>query len=520
MEELKGLEWHGTHLTSTEEKHFAKASRKSLAPTVAQKINSCPAQFFGAGLLPFPDGPFEANTLGTDAHSIIEQLLAFEGPLRTSDNALNLILEEAESRYHSSLDPNLEDKSRWVEEMKTRVLGVFTTNNVDITSWNIFGLEYDVANVELPNGVISQAKIDIVRHDPNGGLIVGDWKFGQYKAPNPRFGDAQGDQLRNYSTVLELSTKQTVNRAELIFPVAGQSRLVSLDPKSKRLAQNELRTARNTLDNAMKTRRFEAAPSALCGWCPLVNSCPVKQVEKANAIESALTKPSKVELGIPVFEAGSRPVTPGADLSNPSTISPVTESSQSRSIDGTPSPYIDKENVTIQNGVLPMTTTATTEVAIRPSGLPSEETSQGLLNFNSYAAGAVSDIVSLAVSQLDKANQTLSGDTIKALSSMFATLVNRVQYRISGTASWQQGTNNRVRFFVKNAIATKPIPFGGSEDDWVQWLGRAENLSIHLMETATEIHARGRQLEYTEIPFLSANTTSASTAPFAPTTTA
>ena len=106
---------------------------------------------------------------------------------------------------------------------------------------------------------------------------------------------------------------------------------------------------------------------------------------------------------------------------------------------------------------------------------PWEQTAgpDGRLNPNSYSATAVFGIVEMAVELLHQAGVPLRPSVVTALSRTLAHVVLTVQQDLSGSASYQDGVNTRLRGALRTAVATMPLPFGRDAQAWSEWVARA-----------------------------------------------
>lgn len=316
-----------------------------------------------------------------------------------------------------------------------------------------------------------------------GRAFVPTHNTGKYKAPNPRFSDDYGDQLRIYTVTAETVLQDpelrkehfseaqlmrldeaghySVDDAKLLYIAAGKERTIDINRRALDVTMDGFARSWDTMQAAGAAGEFKATPGALCGWCPLANACPVATIKTDKARAAAATQPTAVMLGIPT-------VRPSGTATN------VVESKKAESVpasNGTdvkaPVQPVQKEGKMplLPDGVRYAEDSSYKEFVNYPDGARP--------NLNSYGFGGASGLTSLAFELLSERN-ALSTDRIIALSVTLGKLVWLVERRVAnGAFNWNHGLHTRLRGNLRTVITQHPLPINGTADDWKAWVALA-----------------------------------------------
>src|SRR5690606_1016558 len=143
----------------------------------------------------------------------------------------------------------------------------------DPTTVDVFKTELHIKGAVLPNGVPFVGYIDRTVHidgDKNR-LAVEDYKFGKYKAPNPRFGDQYGDHVRLYRLAVEAELGVTPERGRLTSRRSGKTRDIDLSEPMLRETLRGFKSAWDQMHSFADDKSFPTRPGNLCAWCPAAN---------------------------------------------------------------------------------------------------------------------------------------------------------------------------------------------------------------------------------------------------------
>lgn len=485
--------WDGKKLVITADGVVeTKLRRKALSASTSKSMQGCAAQWAAGKLLGAPMGPFEAAPLGTAAHAVMEDLMGLEPSARTIARAEELTRVRAETMWpdlpsesDSVRQAVTQNRQKWIEEVFACWLGLFTIENP--SDVNVYAREMSIEGVVL-NGVPTIGYIDRVEYgdfDGTPGLIPVDYKSG--KVPKPQYQGDHKEQIIVYSAAIEFKTGIRPPGGRIYYTKHGVSVPVDTSQKAVDKTLATFRSSWNKHNKYMKEAAFPTKTGPLCGWCDLVNSCPAAAAAGKGPRKEGL--PTAVQLGIPTV--GVPPVPPV-----PPTLPPAPEEAAQ----------------TPENGSLDeaLAVSAETFAAHIPCGSDYHQnreeeafmsqiieakpweptTDHGDLNPNSFAAGALFGLSSLAVSELNKAGVPLGMKNVSALSHTFKHLVCVAQAKWTGSTNLQHGANTRLRGALYTVLETLPVPFGqdkGGWDDWanqvVRRLGAVVAVSLEMWDT-------------------------------------
>lgn len=320
---VKNAAWSGHHLILADEDVVERKIRRPLlSPSVAHGYNGCPARTAIDRLMPRVDDPFAANELGSAFHAVMEDLYALPAEERTREAASAFLrkrgdamwsIEKLAKKDSLSLSANAENRQRWTDHIEWLIDGQFKIE--DPTQVEVESVEFLLDDVTIGAGIGGADGIPLKGYVDRTDLVmvggakrrwVKDYKAGKPKLkPNLRFGDDYGDQMRIYVAGYTAKTGEAPAGATLLFPQGPGERQIDLSPDAMRKTLLGFRAGWDTMNQSCDRRQFEARPSALCGWCPAANSCPVANIVKPNAIAQAKTQPSALQLGIPRLRVGA-----------------------------------------------------------------------------------------------------------------------------------------------------------------------------------------------------------------------
>lgn len=488
------LAWDGkTLLVTGEDLVEKKLRRKALSASTSKSMQSCAARWVGERLLRSEEeNPFDPAPLGTSGHAVLEDLFdieLFDPSMRTIDTAATIVERNADTLWKDNPEApdniradTLINRYRWKQEVRTSYEGLWTIE--DPTSINVYGREMQIDGLTI-NTVPTNGFIDRVRegvaeygvYEGKEGLIAEDYKTGKVPSKyNLRYGDDHGDQLRIYAAALEAKTGEKAVGATVLYTKFGEKRDIDLSKKEMDKTLKTFKLSWDRHNKYMKNAAFPTKVSALCGWCPLVNACPVAKAEGKEAkIEGLL---SATDLGIPSLRPGAAaaPTKPLPDgqideddnmvLFTPdlSKISAADIAAAEREAGAAAHMYA--------SGMTPTNESQEDEMTIIEDKVW-EETVNGELNPNSYAAIAVFGTASLALEELTKAGIEPKGSLVSALNFTFLSIVAEAQFHWTGSRSLQAGASTRLRGVLRSVIQSLPLPFGQDEAAWDAWADAA-----------------------------------------------
>lgn len=485
------LAWDGKTLVITGDGLVEnKLRRAALSPSTSKSMQSCAARWVGERLLRSEEeDPFAPAPLGTSGHAVLEDLFdvrEFAVEMRTMRTAASIVERHADKLWAD--DPDADDavraavrinRYRWIADVRTSYEGLWAIE--DPKSINVWGRETQIDGLFL-NGVPINGFIDRIQEGVGAltgvhGLIAEDFKTG--KVPSKyslRYGDDHGDQLRIYAAALKAKTGEDAVGATVLYTKFGEKRDVDLSESAMAKTLKTFKLSWDRHNRYMKNAEFPTKVSALCGWCPLVNSCPVAKADgKEGKIDGLL---SATDLGIPSLRPGAAAAPePEQDDSVDHEGNLVLFAPDLSKISASDLALVERAGEVAAHmkvsGENPKNDSDEEDMPKITEDKVWIETVNGELNPNSFASIAAMGTASLAVDVLSKAGIELKGSTVKALNFTFLSIVSDAQFNWTGSRSLMDGANTRMRGALRSVIDSMPLPFGQDEAAWDAWVDAA-----------------------------------------------
>lgn len=467
------LAWDGSKLVVTDAELLSLIDRPYLSPSTAKSIRHCGARMVGERALPRRSDVFSAPEKGTAAHLVLERLYALPAALRDVDHAFliqtDMVQQEPQDGqfdYMRAIGADPVRYAKWTSLVHSAWKGIFDIE--DPTTVNVHAREMRLNGV-LVGDVPFKGFIDRVdeldEKDGEPALRVVDYKTGRdLSRPNPNFEDEHGDQIRLYRAALEAKTGRRVKLGHLYYIEHGKQRRVAVNDADVKKSVRAFSAAWDLLRAGVERQRFAAQPSALCGWCPLVNSCPVAR-PATSAKDPRADAASADDLGIPTAAKSARTGTAAGPAAHVRDV-------------GTS----DDEQMETRN----MGTSTWREG--KPWETDGSGRMDGHLAMASYHATAVIGTASLAAEQLHAAGQKVAPSTMRALTAVLADVTLESQSAIThGSTDWGEGSNTRVRGALRTVLDILPLPFGGDQAAWDAWHKRAVTFTTSIVQTGIDL---------------------------------
>lgn len=468
--------WDGHDLVVTSPQTLKELRRPALSASTSKSFQSCTARWVGERLLrDEEENPFDPAPLGTAAHAVLEELYKLPPHERTKAQAYEILKGMARKQWAAPAgeDPEakaqrIADRTRWLDAVQHKYLGIWAVE--DPAAVVVHGLEAKIENIEI-NGVPVIGYIDRqTKQQKPRGIKVEDYKSGKYKEAHPRFGDDHGDQLRIYAEAVRVMTGAMPVAASVIYTddQVGRARPVSLSKSNMKKTLDAFAKSWEKHNECMDSGTFPTKTGVLCGWCPLLNSCPAGQAEGYEDRKGGL--PSAVDLGIPTLRSGAQtPVAPAGDdeWDDDQVPAPAALEASETVTETEVAAHIEDSRTT------PSTNETEEDMPIIQEAVPYEMTVSGELNPNSYAAMAAFGLSSLAVEELHKAGQSITKTNVTALAQTLHYVSTTAQKSWTGSVSLQDGAGTRMRGALRTVLETMPMPWGEDSDAWAAWVDAA-----------------------------------------------
>ncbi len=288
---------------------------------------------------------------------------------------------------------------------------------------------------------------------------------GKVKFP-ARWGDSHGDQIRLYTAAVEVLDGRKPLNGRIYYTAHGKDRFIKLGQDEMDDTLTRFSAAWDTLRRTVASGKFPTKVSALCGWCPLVTTCPAAlaagKTRAPSATATIVEVPTTVlitQSPAPLPSAGS---TPHAGLLLGNTLT------------------VDASAAGEKVGVMDL-------VELKPWETPSD----GSLSATSYAAQAVFGMTGLAVKLLAGADEPINKKTVTALARTLITVVTDAQEQVAGSQNLMDGANTRLRGALHTTVETLPLPFGDTTEAWGNWVTAATKRCVAIANVATSLYLDG-----------------------------
>lgn len=293
--------WDRDRLVVVDQAAQKRLRRTKLSASTAKAMHGCPARYAAEKLLRAEDDPFGAAEQGTSGHTVLERLFALPASQRTRAKAASFVPELAAeidfTKIVSEYPPDVL-RAKWMSGVIDKYEGLWDIE--DPTKVLVRRTEMSIDNVEIEGvpfiGFIDRC--DVIEAEDGIGIRVVDYKTGRYKHANDRFGDDHGDQIRLYVDALEAADGRAPVEGHLYYTGFGKSRKVSLRPADRRKTRREFVNSWKLLTGYQDEQAYPCKSGPLCGWCPLVNVCPVATrdgfVARVEGLPEASMLPVKV----------------------------------------------------------------------------------------------------------------------------------------------------------------------------------------------------------------------------------
>lgn len=482
----KHFAWDGTNLVTTDQSVVDTLRRKALSPSTAKSMRGCSASWAADRILAQWENPspFDPAPIGTSAHAVMEDLMNFPAQERSPGLAKMLLSAAADAMWGVAvIGPTdtitamvADQKYKWIRAVRDAMSGLFVIEKIEKV--DVYGGELQIDGIFIA-GVPANGFID--RTDRvKGGLKAIDYKTGNMPAAYKikKYGDDHGDQLRIYKAALEEKFHEPAVAASVYY--TGKEfqaeREVDISPRAMNKTLTAFAASWDKHNALMETGSFDTVTGALCGWCPLVNSCPSAEAEGiGDAYKGGKNKkktspsPSKVALGIPVIRqifqvatdnalSAGAPLAPlpavGAPMAEAALVEVVSREVPPALIEGVIDSNIEKENT----------------MAILRDSPYKEMLPSGEFNPSSWGYYGMVGMLNKAVTLIRDANRPIVQNEVDGLFRTMRLLAHRLQNTwVGGDEDIQAQDHATCRMVMYTAIDARPAPFGGPPEAWKAW---------------------------------------------------
>jgi putative RecB family exonuclease len=544
---LAGLAWlpDKKTLTITDVSKLKRLRRKQLSASTSHALypDKCSVSMVIDRLMPREDGVFEANQLGTAAHAVLEHLFSLPGPERTKARASAIAREYRENLKFANemlghgLAPlvhalNEADTAKWFHEVDIRTHGLWEIE--DPTQVTVFRNEMGFGADNEFNVNIGRVPfvgyIDRVDKivDPATGEITGykviDYKMGKYKEPDPKYPnnpDEYGDQIKVYVAAMFGVTGFWPESGALVFAKHHRERVIETTEEAVAGAVERFEEAYDRMHAMADANEYPTKPGPLCSWCVLVNNCPAAVNPRNGVPYEDLSNTVKVPFeelpaaeqakgrNWPEWKKAKGVRIPGLDDDgNPLPLKAIPRGDIDIPVVQFPAPS-DSDEANARRVPAGITNGAAqqTDSSAHRTPAPSTNTTEGNTPMTITAAAPAQKRLVEGVSVTDadvegilnaRSNSALgmpiTGGSVNSLLDTFATIVQNVEFALTGSTSYQSGANRMARTALKAVVESLPLPWGEDFAAWDAWFESARKRTSATLNAAIRLHSQGESL--------------------------
>ena len=249
---------------------------KPLSSSAIAKFRECPQKYKFTYIDKIKEPPSWQMYLGSFVHEVLEHLYKQPAGQRNIET-----LKELSAKLWTENDWPGE-----IEKLPAMLgsLGDFKRSAFDAMT-NLWVLE-DPSMVELDHveleintsidGVDLVGFVDRIASDPDGSVVISDYKTG--KIPDPRFNsdDQKWFQLLLYAAMYESTTGKLAKRLEYYYLAKSAKHEIEVSNEMLQVAKEVVVSVRRGIDEASASGEFSCNVTNLCNWCHYkkIGICP------------------------------------------------------------------------------------------------------------------------------------------------------------------------------------------------------------------------------------------------------
>lgn len=244
-----------------------------MSPSKVAAFKNCALAFRFTAIDRLAEKPSIPAVKGTTVHRALELMFAHDGDQRSPETAqrcLDDALHEMRSEEdYLALDLDEDAEAAFASDASLMVTRYFTLEDprlIEPVGLELL-LEADIGGVKV-RGII-----DRLERDPDGRLVVTDYKTG--RTPSVSQEQARLGGVHFYARLCQAALGELPARVQLIY-LGSEPQIISTTPsdQSVRGLERKVGAIWTAVQRACEHEDFRPQRSALCNWCAFKEYCP------------------------------------------------------------------------------------------------------------------------------------------------------------------------------------------------------------------------------------------------------
>lgn len=250
-------------------------SLERLSPSRASDFKICPQLFKFRSIDKLEEPVTVHQARGTTAHLALQRLYDLPAPERTAATLYALFrdawTEIRSTDEYQDLFASVDDERQWGVDSMSLLANYFTVEDPALVE----PLDRELDMLEDLDGIVIRGILDRIDRDPDGNLIIIDYKTG--KAPPERYALGSFFALKIYALLIRRRLNETPAEVRLMYLNGPTMYRLAIDDHQLDAMDRQLRALWSAIERAIDTDRFPPRPGKLCNWCSFQDICPAMQ---------------------------------------------------------------------------------------------------------------------------------------------------------------------------------------------------------------------------------------------------
>jgi len=249
---------------------------KPLSASAIAKFLECPQKYKFSYIDKIKEPPSWQMHLGSFVHEVLEHLYKQPAGQRNHETLRVIAAQQwEEGKWPVKIEELPEMLGSLVDFKRTAfeaMTNLWTLE--DPSRFELDHLELEI-NTSI-DGVQLVGFVDRIASDPDGSVVISDYKTG--KIPDPRFNsdDQKWFQLLLYAAMYEATTGKLAKRLEYFYLAKSIKHELEVSDEKLQIAKEVVVRVRKGIDDASVAGEFSCNVTNLCNWCHYkrIGICP------------------------------------------------------------------------------------------------------------------------------------------------------------------------------------------------------------------------------------------------------